>query len=67
MVQEEDNRQKSSLIHRQQVPLKLSHDLDGQSIILGPVHADCKENNTSKTLTINSQYLYMEQNIENQI
>ena len=53
MVQEEDNRQKSSLIHRQQVPLKLSHDLVGQSI-LGPVHADCKENYTFKTVTINS-------------
>ena len=54
MVQEEDDSQKRCLIHRQQVPLKLSHDLDGQSI-LGPVHADRKENYTSKTLTVNSQ------------
>ena len=55
MVQEEDDSQKRCLIHRQQVPLKLSHDLGGQSI-LGPVHADRKEDDTSRTLTINSQY-----------
>lgn len=51
MVQIEDDSQQRSLIHRQQVPLKLSHELDGKSA-LGPVHADSKENYTSMTLTI---------------
>ena len=58
MVQVENDGQKRSLIHGQQVPLKLSHDLDGQSI-LGPVHTDGEENYTSMTLTIKSQFQYL--------